>query len=103
MKLGIRLTVVMGSLVFAGMLLISLLLVFFARGWLIDSADRYLAQRAREASMEIGAFLETIWFGAETLSSALSQYGYVEEQNRRNFVNRILESAVLDKPYILGA
>ena len=103
MKLGFRITVVIGSLIFTSMLLISFLLVAFARGQLIDTADRYLAQRAREVSVEIGTFLETIWFSAETLSNVMSQYEYVEVQNRRNFVNRILESTVLDKPHILGA
>jgi len=103
MKLGFRISVVIGSLILTSMLLISLLLVTFARGQLIDAADRYLAQRAREASMEIGTFIETIWFSAETLSNVLNQYAYIEVQNRRNFINRVLESTVLDKPHILGA
>ena len=103
MKLGFRITVVIGSLIFASTLTISLFLVTFTRGQLIYSADRYLSQRAREASMEVGGILETIWYGAEMLSNVLQQYEFIEVHNRRNFINRVLEYTVLDTPQLLGA
>jgi len=103
MKLGFRITVVIGSLIFASTLSISLFLVAFTRAQLIYSADRYLSQRAREVSMEIGGTLETIWYGAEMLSNVLQQYEFIEVHNRRSFINRVLEHTVLDTPQILGA
>ena len=103
MKLGLKITVIMGVLVFASTLTVSLSLVSQARGLLENFAEASLAQGAREVSLQIGEFLGMSWYSAETLASILQQYEFIIVHNRRNFINRALENMVRDNPHIITA
>ncbi|MCL2599796.1 MAG: methyl-accepting chemotaxis protein [Treponema sp.] len=102
MKIGYKFTLTMLALVMLVLCSVSGILLVQARNYINSfSHDRAMAT-AREYAKQFGGYFVSYWYIAQTTARLLEQYGNLDADARRPFMNRTLEGILESNPGVLG-
>ena len=102
MKIGFRLTLIMGVLILSSIGGIITLLLLQSRNAIYSSSKENIIYEASEASKEIKMFFEQYWYKVEALAKVLAEFDQISIENRRNFINLILQRMAEQHHEIMG-
>jgi len=102
MKIGFKLTIIMIALSLFSIAAVGITLLLRSRSEIGGLANTYALASARESASELGKFLETYWYKAETAAELMEQYENIFVNNRRSFFNNELFAMVDGHPDIFG-
>jgi len=102
MKIGLKLSAIMIALNLFSIAAVGIVLLLRSGNEIGSLANTYAHASARESAAEVGNFLGTYWYKAETAAEIMEQYENIFVHNRRIFFNNALYALVEENPDILG-
>jgi methyl-accepting chemotaxis protein len=103
MKIGFKLTMIMSILGLFSVGAVGVTLIVQSRSAIVEMAEKSALDNCEKASSDIGSFLNTYWYTANTLQQILKQYETLLIDRRRPVINSILMGLVIENPELIGA
>jgi len=103
MKIGFKLTVILGALGLFAIASVSITLLIRARTSISKLSEQYVISMANDSAADVTNFIESYMDKVENTSHVMEQYRYMIIANRRTFFNFILAGLVRENPGIIAA
>jgi len=102
MKIGYKFTFTMIALSLLVLGSVGITLLAQARYYIVRFSNERAMATAREYAETFGGYFVSYWYTAQTTARLMEQYGSIDVNARRYFLNRTLESILISNPIILG-
>jgi len=102
MKIGYKFTLTMIALSLVVLGSVGITLLVQSRNHIIRFSHERALGTAREYAELFGNYFVSYWYIAQTTARLLEQYGNINVDDRRSFMNRTLEGILVSNPSILG-
>ena len=103
MKIRRKLIIIMIALNLVSVGIVASVLLTRSQSSIIPLVQKYTVSMARDSGGDVGKYLGTYWYTAETVAQIMYRHESIGVNNRRNFFNIMLEGLVEQNREIIGA